>query len=346
MKHITCMIVMTSVACGMSSADTLYSEAFDYPTADLTGGNGGTGWGGAWTDSGNPAVVRGSGLTYSDPSGRTLNVSGQSTDTADGGSATTISFRDFDAPLNDVWISFLYQLPASNSKFEGVTFYRGTQKVFSVSNPSITTGGAIFLTNDLIASNGVNTGSGVFGQTYFIVLKLTKSGGIDGKDRIGAFIDPILKEAPFSPSATVDGTNFDIERIRIAGQNGGSLLVDEIRVGNNWEDVSPHTTPADIDSDGDGLTDAREISLGLDPEVSNAALIAALRANANWFSLHVPAEITDMSIGGLNIHQDTPGNLGYTFSLRDRFGNPTEIIDRPLTPTPPARFFRLTIETP
>lgn len=346
MRYLT-SITMALGACGLASGELINHEPFDYPAADLSTHDGGSGWAGAWTDSGNPAVVSGVGLTYSDSTGRVLDVSGGSATSADGGTATTISLRDLSVdPLNDVWISFLYQLPVTNNKFEGVSFYRGTQQVFSVSNPSVTATPAIFLTNNLFGNAGVNTGSGVFGRTHLVVLKLTKGGGAEGADRIEAFIDPGLLDVPSLPAGTIDGTNFDISRVRIAGQDGSALLLDEIRVGTAWEDVSPHTTPPDIDSDADGLTDAQEVQLGLDPNVSNATFIAALRANAAWFSLHTPAEITDISIGGLRVHHNSPGSLGYDFSLRDGFGSPTESIDRPLTTPPLKRFLRLKIESP
>lgn len=346
MKRLT-SITLALGACGLAAGAVLYHEPFDYSAADLTSNNGGTGWSTAWTDSGNPAVVSASGLSYTDPAGRIFTVSGRSANTADGGAVTTISLRDFGGGmLNNVWVSFLYQLPASNSKFEGVSFYRGTQQVFTVSNPSTTATASIYLTQNLFANNGVNTGHGVFGKTHLIVLKLTKGGGASGADRIEAFIDPILTVAPTTPAATVDGMNFDFNRVRLAGQDGHSLIVDEIRVGTTWEDVSPHVSPPDLDTDLDGLADSQEVSLGLDPNVSNAALIAALRANAGWFSLHAPAEISDMSVGGLNILQDVPGNPGYTFSLRDRSGIPTEFVDRSLATPPANRFLRLKIQSP
>jgi hypothetical protein len=345
MKHLT-FITLALGACGLASGEMLYHEPFDYPAGDLTG-DGGSGWADAWTDSGNPAVVSAFGLSYSDPSGRILDVSGNSANTANGGTATTISLRDFHTgPLNDVWISLLYQLPASNNKFEGVTFYRGTQKLFSVGNPSSTSTASIQLIKELGLATGTGTGKGVFGQTHFVALKLTKGGGEGGVDRVEAFVDPVLGDIPLSPDATIDGADYDFDRVRLAGQDGSPLLVDEIRVGDNWEDVSPHTTPPDTDSDLDGLTDAQEIELGLDPNESNAAFFAALRANPGWLSLHSPAEITDMSIGGLTMLQNSPGDMSYTFSLRDRFGNPTEDIDRSLTTPPNTRFLRLKIDTP
>ena len=159
-------------------AAPLAHEPFDYPAATpLTGLSGGSGWLAAWFADGGSVTTSSAGLEYSDSAGNVLSVSGLCADTT--GTVTTRSLRDVGSSnLNDVWISFLYQLPASNNKFEGVSFYRGTQQVFTIRNPSTTTTAAIFLTNHLIGSNaGVNTGDGAFGQTHFVVLKLTKGGG-------------------------------------------------------------------------------------------------------------------------------------------------------------------------
>jgi hypothetical protein len=249
-------------------------------------------------------------LGYIDPLGKVLDASGRSADTS--GTATTRSLRDFGSGLlNDVWISFLYQLPASNSKFEGVSFYRGTQSVFSISNPGTTATAAIHLANNLVSSNGVSTGRGVFGQTHLIVLKLTAGGGTGGADRIEAFIDPILSSNPASPTATVDGANFDFDRVRIAGQDGSQLLVDELRVGETFADVTPHTAVVDDDTDDDGLTDSQEAVLGLDPNVSDAALIAGIQAHPEWFDLYSTSDMLELGNGGVVLQRtsDEPVNL-------------------------------------
>ena len=144
------LCVLTSAA-----AAPLAYEAFDYAAATpLTALNGGSGWWEAWAQDGEPAVAGSDGLAYTDTLGNVLDVAGKCADTT--GTATTRSLRDLDGGLaNDVWISFLWQLPASNSKFEGVSFYRGTQQVFTISNPSTTTTSSIFLTSNLTANNGV-----------------------------------------------------------------------------------------------------------------------------------------------------------------------------------------------
>ena len=284
-KRLSRLMVACLLAAPLSSrAQLIAHEAFDYAAASLlTAQTGGSGWGGAWTQDGASAQTGSAGLGYADTLGNSLHAAGLCADSS--GSTTTRSLRiAAPANLNNVWISFLYHLPASNNKFEGVSFYRGSQQVLTVSNPSTTSTAAIFLSNNLSGGASVNTGRGAFGQTHLVVLKLTKGGGSNGSDRAEAFIDPVLTANPSSPSV-VDGANFDFDRIRIAGQDGSTLLVDEIRIGTSFADVTPHSAPAELDSDGDGLTDAQEAILGLDPQVSDAQLIAAIRANPEWFGL-------------------------------------------------------------
>jgi hypothetical protein len=287
---------LLSLSC---DAAQIAGESFDYaPASSLSTQGGGSGWLGAWFHDGESASAGTVGLGFIDSQGNVLNASGRCADTT--GIATTRSLRIFSGGLlNNVWISFLYQLPASNSKFEGLSFYRGTQQVFSISNPSTTGTAAIHLANNLVSSTGASTGYGIFGRTHFIVLKLTKGGGTGGADRVEAFIDPVLTGNPLSPAAAINGTNFDIDRVRIAGQDGATLLVDELRVGETFGDVTPHAPAGGGDSDGDGLSDARETVLGLDPNVSDSALIAAIQANPGWFDLYSNADILALGNGGV-----------------------------------------------
>jgi hypothetical protein len=297
-------------------AELIAHEPFDYPAASsLTAGGGGSGWAGAWFQDGESANTGAAGLGYTDSLGNVLNASGRSADTTAG--ATTRSLRDFSGGLlNDVWISFLYQLPASNSKFEGVSFYRGNQQVFSTSNPSTTGTAAIHLANNLVSSTGTSTGHGIFGRTHFIVLKLTQGGGTGGADRAEAFIDPVLTGNPLSPAATIIGTDFDFDRVRIAGQDGATLLVDELRVGETFEDVAPHAPAGGGDSDGDGLSDAQEAVLGLDPNVSNVSLIAAIQAHPDWFDLYSSAGILALGNGGVVLEKTGDAAVDFTFEVQ------------------------------
>jgi hypothetical protein len=130
-------------------AAPLAHESFDYIVgSSLTSLGGGSGWSGTWYQDGESVVTGAAGLGFTDALGNVLNASGLCADTT--GSATTRSLRVFaSSDINNVWISFLYHLPVSNHKFEGVSFYRGLQQIFTVSNPSNTGTAAIFLTSNL-----------------------------------------------------------------------------------------------------------------------------------------------------------------------------------------------------
>ncbi|RYD43020.1 MAG: hypothetical protein EOP83_32155, partial [Verrucomicrobiaceae bacterium] len=110
------------MAGSIASAGLLVHDSFSYSTGDLTGGNGGSGWSDAWTDSGNPVVVSGAGLNYKDAFGNVLQVSGGALNTADGGAATTISARQVTPRNAETWISVLIQPQGSFTDFLGVSF--------------------------------------------------------------------------------------------------------------------------------------------------------------------------------------------------------------------------------
>jgi len=352
MKPIT-RLTLALATTTIASAELLYHEPFAYPAADLTGNAGGTGWTSPWTDTGNPVTVTGTGLTYTDATGRMLNVSGQAANTADGGTATTISARDTGLRNEELFISVLIQPQGNSADFFGVSFYHEGLAIgdarFAIENSG---GKNLRLSRRAAGTPAPPVFSPSYtttvGSTVFCVIHLIPGGsaGATPLDRIDVYFNPFLTDIPLSPHASlaIDGLQFD--RIRIAAQNGRPSIVDEIRIGTTWQAVTPHTTPADPDSDADGLTDSQEIALGLDPNVSNAPLIAAIRANAAWFSLHNPEEIADVSIGGLNIQQYNPQDIEYSFSLRDDSGTPTEDIFRQITPPPDRRFFRIKIATP
>ncbi len=51
-----------------------------------------------------------------------------------------------------------------------------------------------------------------------------------------------------------------------------------------------------VDTDSDGISDVKEIILGLNPAVSDATFIAAVKSHPDYFALHSPAEIQDFVI--------------------------------------------------
>ena len=332
----------------LHAAELVY-EGFGYPAAAaITSQEGGSGWNSGWTQDGDSGVVSASGLTYTDSFGNVLNVSGLGMETT--GAATTRNFRTVSAgPLTEVWISFLYQLPASNSLFEGITFYRGAAAQFSISNTSVDTSSTITLGNSVSGANA-STHKGIFGTTHFVVLHLIEGGGTSGADKVEAFIDPAFSANPSQPDASVQSANFDFDSIRIAGQNGATLFIDELRIGDSFADVSPHTSGGDIDTDGDGLSDNQETVLGLDPFVSNAALITAIQANPSYFGFYNSTTILGLRNGGVVLPKNGNDPVSFTFEVQ-RSTNlvawPTlETFARSVPLPGNKNFLRVTFDTP
>ena len=296
-------------------ASELVYEPFNYTAAEnLTSQVGGSGWADGWTQDGQSSVIGTDGLTYTDAIGNILNFAGKTAATT--GTATTRNFRAIaNGPLTDVWISFLYQLPASNLKFEGLSFYRGSQALFAISSSSVDPSAAISLGNTL-AGGGVSTQKGSFGVTHFVVLHLTEGAGAGGTDRVEAFIDPLLAGVPSLPDGTIYASNFDFDAIRLAGQDGSTLWVDEFRIGYTFNDVSPHLAVAPSDGDGDGLTDAEEAVLGLDPGHSDAALIAAIQSHPDYFGLYDSTGMLGLGQGGVVLAQTANNPVNFIFEVQ------------------------------
>ncbi len=96
------------------------------------------------------------------------------------------------------------------------------------------------------------------------------------------------------------------------------------------------------DTDGDGISDARELILGMDPYTSDAPFIAAVRANAGFFDLHSVEEIFEMHLtqpvfraGASSLDFDLlEWNPEGGWDLREEFSVPVET-------TGSRRFFRV-----
>ena len=164
-----------------------------------------------------------------------------------------------------------------------------------------------------------------------------------------AFIDPNLTGSPSSP-APVDGANFDFDRVRIAAQDGTTLFVDELRIGDSFADVTPHLPAGGADTDNDGLSDSQESVLGLDPNVSDAALIAGIQAHPEWFDLFSASEIMNFGNGGVVLQQAANDPVSLIFEVQHsetltEWGV-LETINRRIELPAGKNFLRLTLQHP
>jgi hypothetical protein len=345
-------LALTACALAAARADLLVYEGFDYPVGDLTENGNGTGWQGPWFDTGNPVVATSTSLGYADAIGNTLNTSGGAVNTSDGSEATTISGRELGERNSELWISLMIQPLNSGGDFVGVSFYQDDLTLenarFAIEHQE---GKDVQFAlraddNDIRSPNYATT----IGQAVFAVVHLVPGGG-EGEglpDRMDVYFDPVLSSEPTTADFSVDVDGLGFDRVRIAGQNARACLVDELRIGETFSDVSPFTEAEDPDSDLDGLTDAQENILGLDPMNSDAAFIAALRANPGFFDLRSEDEILDVRLGEQELLPigNADGDFDYAFQIIRADGSLNESEFIPLETSSDPSFFRLQLNTP
>ena len=326
--------------------DLQIHDNFAYPDGDLAG-NGGSGWTSAWAGT-NPVIVTSPGLSFSDAIGNTLATSGSALNTADGAAVTTISSRETGDRNGEAWISVVIQPQNSATDFVGVSFYDNglatADARFAIEHAN---GKDLRLTRR--GGGTINSASfaTTIGKPVLAVIHLVPDGGggDPALDRIDVFFNPALDAEPGAPHASINIDGLQFDRVRIAGQNGRSSLVDELRIGSTYADVTPHVPATDPDHDGDGLTDSQEEELGLDPFFPDTQFIAAVKANPGLFNLRSASEIFDVKLRGPSI--SVFGNaVDYSIDLVRPDGFVLDSIQEPIS-TPPSRLFlRLHLDTP
>lgn len=253
-------LAMTSLAGVASHAAPSHYDGFTYAAGDLTGNNGGAGWGGAYTDSGNSTVADSVGLA-----GGLLVTSPGSVRTADGGTATTLNFRSLGTVLGDdeteTWISFLARRNGNTvtSLFAGISFYNSTgtgtadgEVSFAPFNAGTPYAWRIL---DLgLTQSGTSTAVVAPDVTDLIVARIVWNapdagiGGLAnaGSDAIYLYVNPDLglgTPLTSEASAARNASITNIDKVRIAGQNGVDFSFDELRIGSTYADVTPTIPP-------------------------------------------------------------------------------------------------------
>jgi hypothetical protein len=249
-----------ALTAGHASAAILAYDGFTYTTGDLTGENGGSGWGGAYTDSGNSTVADAAGLA-----GGLLVTSPGSVRTADGGTATTLNFRSLGTVLGDdeteTWVSFLARRNGNTSTalFAGVSFYNSNGNAAADGEISFApfNGGNPYAWRilDLGITQSTNSTATVAPDvTDLIVARIVWNapdasiGGpfSPGNDAVYLFVNPDLgMGTPLTSQASAarNAAITNIDKVRIAGQNGVDFSFDELRLGSNYDDVTPTIPP-------------------------------------------------------------------------------------------------------
>jgi lysophospholipase L1-like esterase len=236
--------------CSAASAGLTAYDGFDYgaTTGDLTGKNGGSGWSGAYSDTGNSAIYTTPGLTYTG-----LPTTGGASKTADGGGATTINFRNFENAYGDgeteTWISFLAQRngAASTATFAGLSFYNSNGIASADAEVTFANGGTggawRILDNGPPLVNGSTAVVPASNTTYLLVARILWGAGASGKDAVSLFVNPTLGSLPDVADASLDVAITNFDKVRIAGANAINYTFDEIRIGDSYADVTVPLVP-------------------------------------------------------------------------------------------------------
>lgn len=119
--------------------------------------------------------------------------------------------------------------------------------------------------------------------------------------------------------------------VKNAGANG-YVIADAV----GFTPVDPYE-----DSDNDGMSDARETTLGLDPMVSNESFIAAVREHPAYFDLFTEDDIFDANLRKPLLSRTGPESFELAFSL----DIPAENFVLPLAKDGPRKFYRLALDT-
>ena len=236
--------------CSAASAGLTAYDGFDYgaTSGDLTGKNGGSGWSGAYSDSGNSTIYTTPGLTYTG-----LPTTGGASKTADGGGTTTINFRSFNTTYGDgeteTWISFLAQRngAASTATFAGLSFYNSNGIASTDSEVTFANGGTggawRIIDNGPPLLNGSTAVTPASNITYLLVARILWGAGAGGKDAVTLFVNPTLGTIPSVADATLDVAITNFDKVRIAAANAINYTFDEIRIGDSYADVTVPLVP-------------------------------------------------------------------------------------------------------
>ncbi len=240
-------LIFLALSSAASAALTAY-DGFDYGDTggDLTGKNGGTGWGGAYTASAsvNSAIYSTTGLNYTG-----LATTGGASNTNDGTGSTTISFRDTAATYSsgETWVSFLVQQNGTPdfSLFAGISLYNsvGDAEVAFASHNS-----EEWRILELNVTGGTTqTGVSIAQDTTYLLVAQIAWGAstTSGNETVSLWVNPTIGGSLGTANAeALDVDMTDFNKIRIAGQDAVDYTFDEIRIGDSFASVTPVPEPS------------------------------------------------------------------------------------------------------
>jgi hypothetical protein len=240
---------LTLLACSpMASASLIAADDFSYGLGALNNDNGGSGWAGGWT--------AGSGASIVDPTvdlsdNRALSISANNDNLAWRTLASSYSG-------SELYVSMLMQVGSgavTSNDFVSLWFDSITTGAHTT-RPQIGIKADISGNNDIFARTTGAAGSFapdsnvVAGQTFLIVGKLSKTGSSSTYNQFDLWFNPTGSDFA-SPDATFSGnsglTSLSMLGLRSANlDSGDTVLIDNLRLGTAWSDVSAVPEPSSV----------------------------------------------------------------------------------------------------
>jgi hypothetical protein len=258
-RRLVAPILLLGVAFHAAASLVSY-DGFGYSSGSaLHGAAGGSGFSANWiAESG--ATVGGTSLTYANLPAGSAGSAVVSTASYSG------TYRTFaNRAGTDTWVGFLLRRDAAVNGDAGVMIGSGSGSFFTIAGSggvrigtsgfqsSLTIGLATFgafTLNDPVAGNQQT------GRTRLILMHFDYSDASSATVRV--YLDPDLTQPLGSPNQTVNFVLPTLDRIAFSGS--APFTVDEVRVGDLYQDVIGNNDP-----DGDGLTTEQEALLGTNP---------------------------------------------------------------------------------
>jgi hypothetical protein len=271
-----------------ASAALLSYEGFDYPTGDsVVGKTGGTGFSAAWIINGGAGVAtnQADSLSYRDSVGNTLVTSGgslflQGVKTDNGAAAQPSRTLPYSRGTNtggtdntNTWISFLAvrQGPSTNvypfnpyPRSASISLYNTGAERLGMGNTTPANGGISNVVSLVPLGNTNRPSSVIYSQTNLIVVRVDHITGA-ALDNAHLFVNPPLGIEPSINDAatnTIGQFDFTFNRIRpfaggdrslSVGTPYAEVILDEIRIGETFADVTPFNPALQIMRNGSNV---------------------------------------------------------------------------------------------
>jgi fibronectin type 3 domain-containing protein len=249
MRKTFASLAMAAIVGTANAAVTAY-EPFNYSAGTLANGTASTaaGFSGNWTVSAFPQIVN-TVLTY--PSLTPVNRAYQH---AAAGAQTTVGLA---SPLSSgtKYISYLFKGSGNSGGDTVGVFFKGSNATslfagFRVPNTGTETGFGLGTVNSTTLGGATALGSAVNinnTATHFIVIQIDfdTAGALD---TVSLWIDPPANAATPGVAANVVNSTFDVGTIGAFGINitgGYNPILDEIRIGDTYGDVTAYVPPPD-----------------------------------------------------------------------------------------------------